>query len=675
MRAVLVVMALVAAALAAGLGGGVAGAAGTMTVTPSTGLIDGQAVHVSATGLGANTGWAMEQCVQNHLIEGCDPSTATYGGTDASGNFSTDVAVRTILHTQIGTIDCRTNAEACVLGASTTGGPTGAVSAVLGFDPSGPLLPPPVVHATPDTGLIDAQTVAVDGTGFRPGSTYLEIRQCTSGATQVSQCHSGSYQNYYPVNPDGSFHSSTRVHGLLATDGGAIVDCRLSPTACVLMVGTFYDGFDAVAAAIAFDPDAPALPPALITANPSTGLIDGQTTTVTGTGFLANSPVGISQCATSSTSMTCSGGTFVYTDGNGDLSVPLAVRARLWAGEILDCRDPSVDCSLQAYSYEDSDQHSVTPITFDPNGPLLPPPTMTATPSTGLVDGQVVSLNGTGIVYPYGTVVSVPVTDRRHPDARWVAPATTQTSAWGAATVPATSRPRTNLAAQPFQISIAECVTTPVFDISGCDPQTYSVADVDSAGVLTGTAQVWAVFNSFDGRSVDCRTATDACSLYTVFGDPLTSAIASIDFDPNGPLAPPPSLTVTPTTGLVDHQEMHVVGDGFPANTLVSLHQCQADQSGLDGCDTDLYAVVVTDNVGHIDLTTVAKRIIGLGTDGDPYSRTFDCASAPGACRLTFADYKPVSDWPSVTLTYATSATPPAAPPPAQVVVQPQFTG
>ena len=132
-------------------------------------------------------------------------------------------------------------------------------------------------------------------------------------------------------------------------------------------------------------------------------------------------------------------------------------------------------------------------------------------------------------------------------------------------------------------------------------------------------------------RTIDCRTAVNKCSLLPVrqrrpadLGrrPPSTSI-------PNGPLAPPPTITVTPTTGLVDGQELHVVGDGFPANALIALHQCQADQTGLDGCDTDLFGSVVADAQGHIDMITTAKQIIGLGTDGDPYSTTFDCGSAP----------------------------------------------
>lgn len=668
-------MALVVAMLSTGLSAGAADAAGTMTVTPATGLIDGQSVHVVATGLAPNAGAYMEQCVTGHGIEGCDPTTTTFRPTDGSGGFTADLQVLAILHTSIGTIDCRTNAEPCVLGASTSGGPDGAVWADLGFDPSGPLLPPPVVTATPDTDLIDAQIVAVDGTGFRVSASYypIEIRQCVAGATDDEDCHSSQALDYNPVQPDGSWHGSIRVHGIIATDGGDTVDCRTTPTTCELLVGTFYPSVDAVAVPISFDPDAPALPPASITVAPATGLVDGQDMHVTGTGFLANSPVGLSQCASSTTSGTCSGGAFVYTDEVGDLDAVLPARARLWSGEILDCRDPAIECSVQATSYEDYDQHPMFPIAFDPDGPLLPPPTLVATPSTDLVDGQIVTLTGSNIFNPYGPIIDGQVSDA-HPDAKWVAPPTPP-AGFRAARAAASPAAATQAAAAAFSVPIIQCLTTDVFDFVGCDNNGYSQADVDSEGNLTGTAQVSAVFRTYTGEDIDCRTAVDKCSLYLFGGgDPLMSASATLDFDPNGPLAPPPTVTVTPTTNLVDGQELHVVGDGFPANAVISLHQCLADKTGLDGCDTDLYGTVLSDNEGHVDMTTKAKQIIGLGTDGDPYSQTFDCGSAPNACRLLFEDYKPVSAWPSVTLSYATAAAPPATPP-TQVVVEPQFTG
>jgi hypothetical protein len=679
--ALMVTMVLVVASLTVGLATVDAGAVGAMTVTPSSGLVDGQVVHVSATGLDSNRSWGMEQCVTGHEIEGCDPSTAIFGGTDGNGSFSVDVEVRTILHTQIGTIDCRTNVEPCVLGASTSGGPEGAVSATLGFDPAGPLRPPPVVHATPDAGLIDGQVVAVDGTGFRSNQGYVEVRQCVAGATQASQCHSGGSDSYGPVDPAGVFHSTKRVRALLATDGGPVVDCRTASDACELQVGLFSPSPDTVVASIAFDPDAPALPPASIAVDPDTDLIDGQTVVVSGTGFLANSPVGISQCAIGPATGTCYGRTSTLTDAAGQLEVTLDVRTRLWGGEVVDCRDADVDCSVQAYSYEDDDQHPVAPISFDPDGPILPPPTMVATPSTDLVDGQVVSLSGSGFTSPYPPII---VTDAQPEAVRDGAASYQSPSPPAGWRAPLTSKaPAATTAATAFQETVIQCKTTDgldVVDLSGCNPDTWGTADVDQDGDLSGTMQVWAVFNSFSGETVDCRTSVDACSLYTYGYDPLTSAVASIDFDPNAPLAPPPTITATPSTGLVDHQQIHVVGDGFPANALITLHQCKAGLVGRDGCDTDLYGVTVADAQGHVDVVTEAKQVIGLGLLGDPYSETFDCASAPGACRLLLADYRPVSAWPQVTLTYAasqgsTGPVTPVAPPPTTVAVQPHFTG
>ncbi len=37
-----------------------------------------------------------------------------------------------------------------------------------------------------------------------------------AGATEYDDCHSGSYSDYNPVQPDGTWHGSIRVHGIIA---------------------------------------------------------------------------------------------------------------------------------------------------------------------------------------------------------------------------------------------------------------------------------------------------------------------------------------------------------------------------------------------------------------------------------------------------------------------------
>jgi len=643
-----------------------AGAVPVMTATPSTGLIDGQVVHVEVTGLQASTLAGIALCIGSHGYDGCDSSDIQLISTDADGHFSTDYAVQAILNTPLGTFDCRDAANACGLAANTSYTDFGAALLGVSFDPTGPLLPPPTATATPSTGLIDRQSIHITGSGFRPNRSVAMV-ECIGGSSDYYKC-SNSYDPYPTVATDGTIDATMAVRTLLHAIDGTTVDCRTSAGACEIQVGSPDQPTNRIHLPLAFDPNAPLAPPPTMDVTPSTGLIDGQVVTVTGHGFFPNTPIGISECATTTSVGSCSGGTTAFSDTDGTISIDVPVRARLWAGEILDCRDASVDCSLQAYSYVEPDDNAVTSLSFDPNGPLLPPPVLTAHPDTDLVDGQTVTLTGSHLGYPFGPIF---LADHsvRPASARWVPPVDPRKAGRvqkgsGKTTADDTS----------FQVPVFECAAGSQF-LDRCS-QFTGTALVDSSGNLTGQMQLWATFSTFDGATVDCRTSATACELRAGYGDPLTAAVTPISFDPNAPLAPPPTVTVTPDTGLVNGAELHVVGDGFPAYTFISFHQCLAGETGLDGCDTDLYGGASTDANGHLDATTNAKEVIGLGTDGNPYSTTFDCGSSPNACRLLMVDSFGPEKWPSVTLDYAGSTVPVTpATPPSEVVVSPVFTG
>lgn len=213
-----------------------ASATSALTITPATGLIDGQTVHLVATGLSANSVSGTEQCVSGHQLSGCDPLSFTLASTDAMGGFSADFVVRTIMHTPDGTFDCRT--ASCVIGTNTTTEAAGAAYGPIAFDPTGPLLPtppPPVAHAMPNTGLVDGQTVSVDGTGFQANS-FAGVVECIAGANRVGQCSTANFDSGL-TDQNGAIHFTLRVHTILATDAGTTVDCRSAVHACELQLG------------------------------------------------------------------------------------------------------------------------------------------------------------------------------------------------------------------------------------------------------------------------------------------------------------------------------------------------------------------------------------------------------------------------------------------------------
>jgi hypothetical protein len=107
----------------------------TITVIPSTGLVDGQTVTVSGTGLGGFT--RILQCGPalgrepdlSAAVTHCDLGQFVNPQLDAQGNVPpTPLIVTELLPTSAGTVDCTTNQ--CVVLIGGLGGGDGFVSAV-----------------------------------------------------------------------------------------------------------------------------------------------------------------------------------------------------------------------------------------------------------------------------------------------------------------------------------------------------------------------------------------------------------------------------------------------------------------------------------------------------------------------------------------------------------------
>ena len=151
-----------------------------MTITPDTGLVDGQTVTVTATGLAPLSVAGLAQCVEGHGQDGCELENRQVVSTDENGGFTMTMVVHTMLATPIGAIDCRTSTDACVIGASTTFNEVGAVWTSMAFDPAGALQPSPSLIAQPGTGLVDNQQINVVGSGYPLNTGYL-VQICAAG--------------------------------------------------------------------------------------------------------------------------------------------------------------------------------------------------------------------------------------------------------------------------------------------------------------------------------------------------------------------------------------------------------------------------------------------------------------------------------------------------------------
>nr|prf actinoxanthin [Actinomyces sp.] len=103
------------------------------SVSPASGLSDGQSVSVS--GAAAGETYYIAQCAPVGGQDACNPATATSFTTDASGaaSFSfvrKSYAGQTPSGTPVGSVDCAT--DACNLGAGNSGLNLGHVALTFG---------------------------------------------------------------------------------------------------------------------------------------------------------------------------------------------------------------------------------------------------------------------------------------------------------------------------------------------------------------------------------------------------------------------------------------------------------------------------------------------------------------------------------------------------------------
>jgi hypothetical protein len=88
-----------------------------------------------------------------------------------------------------------------------------------------------------------------------------------------------------------------------------------------------------------------------------------------------------------------------------------------------------------------------------------------------------------------------------------------------------------------------------------------------------------------------------------------------------------PVVTVTPSTNLVDLQQVNVTGSGFSANAQIGTVQCRTGAVGQADCDLSTLVYAQADANGAFTLTRYVRRLIGVN------AKTVDCG-APSGCIL-----------------------------------------
>jgi hypothetical protein len=144
-----------------------------------------------------------------------------------------------------------------------------------------------------------------------------------------------------------------------------------------------------------------------VKAEPSAGLLDGQTVQVTGTGFPPGESVGVVMCTKEAGRDhgargvdACNLGRFAQTtaDADGVASVEFQVsRLVLLDGQEVDCASEAQRCLIGMGMISDYDQSGGVLIDFDPSAPLPAPPSATIEDDGPYDDGQRVTVRVDGL--------------------------------------------------------------------------------------------------------------------------------------------------------------------------------------------------------------------------------------------------------------------------------------
>lgn len=361
-----------------------AAAVPAVQVTPSTGLREGQHVTVSGTGFAPSAFITVEECAPSRA-SGCSGfEWATTAA--ANGAFSVDVTVHAQFLDIPPPVECLT-AGGCALVVHVDP----EIVSPIAFAPIQP--PPPTLVANPSTGLNDHDAVAVSGSHF-PSSHQVVLDECAAGFSPlVPAVHCGPGVTL-TTGADGSFATSFAVTRFLPGEGSGRVDCAAGNPSCVLQASPTGDDSVFAQAPLTLLPPGQQVSAAIVV-TPHAGLIDGQSVSVSGSGFAPHEAVDLLECRDAVFSFLDHYCTAVLgqatTDGTGAFTTPLAATNHLTS--ILGCRTL---CSVLAEGHANAfGDQAKAPITFRLYGDDGPGP-LVVSPATGLVDGEHVILSETG---------------------------------------------------------------------------------------------------------------------------------------------------------------------------------------------------------------------------------------------------------------------------------------
>jgi hypothetical protein len=190
----------------------------TASITPSTGLTDGQHVRLAAEGLRPNGAFTVRLC-EAAPSDRCDELEWPTARSDESGSLTTNVTVRTSIYGYQGPIDCVTSSCAVVISDDDT-----RTAEVPFRFAAGVKATVPELRLDPPGPYTDGQMVTVHGTGFPPGFDLGgHLGQCPADKDTAVEERCG-YPVITPiiVDPDGTFTVTLRLSGSLTFTGSCV---------------------------------------------------------------------------------------------------------------------------------------------------------------------------------------------------------------------------------------------------------------------------------------------------------------------------------------------------------------------------------------------------------------------------------------------------------------------
>jgi hypothetical protein len=331
----------------------------------------------------------------------------------------------------------------------------------------------------------------------------------------------------------------------------------------------------------------PPVSDATLTVLPHTHLVDLQQVTLVGEKFTPNVSIATLQCKTDAVDQSgCDLSTLIYSssDATGAFNFKRAVRRLMNInGSTIDCA--LSPCAMAAANLGNTAEHAGEVISFNPNVPPVTPAVF-ANPSKQLIDHQLVRVTGQGFM-------------------------------------PGT------------QATVSECPSDSEYF---CGYGISRSATVGTNGKFSmanfAVQRILNVYGPSGPETVDCASSPGACDIATISGafsgQPVT---APLSFNP----AVPPAvagLSVSPSTGLGDLQQVTVIGTGFLPGSSVELQECGSSVQN-PACDyTDAQSATPGFH-GEFRVTFVVRRdvplTLGIGNGG---SASFDCAVQVGACSI-----------------------------------------